>query len=72
MLKVTAQASLLSVSYAVGYGIGSASKKIKEVTADNIVFEFIREMVKEGEKGYINALEEKDVRHATEFIGKTA
>lgn len=61
--KIAAQASLLTVSYSLGYGCGSAVRQFKKLVNDNPGLSFAKEMAGAMRDGYdkaITKLEEED------------
>jgi len=60
--KVAIQASLLTVAYSVGYGIGATSKTLNNLVGEKNLG-FVKEMMTEAGKGYTDAIEKEDITH---------
>lgn len=58
--KIAAQASLLAVSYSVGYGCGAAMRQFKRLVNSNPGLGFVKEMTNEMRNGYENAINKEE------------
>ena len=54
--KIAAQASLLTVSYSIGYGCGSATRQFKKLVDSNPGLSFVKEITSEMKNGYDKAV----------------
>lgn len=61
--KVTVQASLLTVAYSIGYGIGATSKTFNRLVGEKNLG-FVKEMMTEAGRGYTAAVEKEDTADA--------
>ena len=61
--KVTVQASLLTVAYSIGYGIGATSRTLNKLVGEKNLG-FVKEMTAEAANGYTDAIDKEHIEDA--------